>query len=299
MGMTVEFEGFRRELTAHCYRMVGSVDEAEDLVQETYLRAWKGVGGFRGEASMRVWLYRIATNVCLTALRGRGRRAVPSGLAAASTDPYGEPVIAEDALWVQPVPDELVTDPASIVADRESLRLALIASLQYLPARQRAVLILREVLAFSAQETAEMLDTSVTAVKSMLQRARATLEKVEPAHLEEPTEPDQKRLLGQYIAAFETSDLSILERVLRKDASLEMIGSTTWFAGNDTCLPYLATVLGAPGDWRMTPIHANGQPAVKTYYQGEPFGVALLTLAGTGIKSITVFADPALMSRFP
>ena len=173
-------EPFRRELLAHCYRMLGSADEAEDLVQETYLRAWRAYGSFEGRSSMRTWLYRIATNACLTALEQRGRRALPSGLGGPSDDPDAPPVPADPGVaWLQPIPDALVTpysaDPAAIVTARESLRLALIASLQYLPARQRAVLLLREVLGFPASEVAAMLGTSTAAVKSTLQRARARL----------------------------------------------------------------------------------------------------------------------------
>jgi RNA polymerase sigma-70 factor (ECF subfamily) len=174
-------EPFRRELLAHCYRMLGSLDEAEDLVQETFLRAWRSHAGFEGRSSLRVWLYRIATNACLTALEQRGRRALPSGLGAPSDDPDGAPVVAgPEVTWLGPIPDALVTgpaeDPAAIAVARESLRLSLIACLQYLPARQRAVLILRDVLAFPAAEVAAMLGMSTVAVKSALQRARARLE---------------------------------------------------------------------------------------------------------------------------
>jgi len=186
-------EPFRRELLAHCYRMIGSLDEAEDLVQETYLRAWRSHAGFEGRSSLRVWLYRIATNACLTALEQRGRRALPSGLGAPSHDPAAAPVVAGPEVgWLEPIPDALVTgpatDPAAIAVARESLRLGLIACLQYLPARQRAVLILRDVLVFPAAEVAVMLSTSTVAVKSMLQRARARLEQVAPSP-DEVSEP--------------------------------------------------------------------------------------------------------------
>ena len=176
-------EPFRRELLAHCYRLLGSADEAEDLVQETYLRAWRSFGAFEGRSSLRTWLYRIATNACLTALEQRGRRALPSGLGGPAEDPSAPPGPAEpEVAWLGPVPDALVTpeaqDPATILTARHSVRLALIASLQYLPARQRAVLLLREVLGFSAAEVAAMLGTSAAAVKSTLQRARARLDEV-------------------------------------------------------------------------------------------------------------------------
>ena len=265
-------EPFRRELLAHCYRMLGSLDEAEDLVQETYLRAWRSHAGFEGRSSLRVWLYRIATNACLTALEQRGRRALPSGLGAPSDDPEGPPGLAGPEIsWIGPIPDALVTgpaeDPAAIAVARESLRLSLIACLQYLPPRQRAVLLLRDVLAFPAAEVAGMLGISTVAVKSALQRARARLEQVAPAaeEVSEPTEPQARALLEAYIAAFENADPAALERVLRKDAALEPVGSLTWFSGRDTCMRYVTQFFGAPGDWRMAATAANGQPAAAAY----------------------------------
>jgi RNA polymerase sigma-70 factor (ECF subfamily) len=292
-------EPYRRELIAHCYRMLGSVDEAEDLVQETYLRAWRSYGGFDGRSSLRVWLYRIATNACLTALQHRGRRPLPSGLGAPSDEPDAAQVMAgPEVRWLQPIPDALVRpesgDPADIVASREGLRLALIACLQYLPARQRAVFILREVLAFPAAEVAVMLGTTTAAVKSTLQRARARLDEVAPEQADEPAEPDQRALLDQYIAAFENSDLATLERVLRQDATLETVPSTTWFAGRRTCTRHIARFLGAPGDWRMVRTSANGQPAAAAYFRGEDgvhraFAIAVLTATTTGIARITLF----------
>ena len=304
-------EPFRRELLAHCYRMLGAADEAEDLVQETYLRAWRAYGTFEGRSSLRVWLYRIATNACLTALEQRGRRALPSGIADPAGDadaPAGpqEP----DVAWLQPMPDALVApesqDPATIVAARESLRLALIASLQYLPARQRAVLLLREVLGFPAAEVATMLGMSVAAIKSMLQRARARLEEVTPTRegIVEPTDPHARRLLGQYIAGFENADTAALEAALRTDAAIEMVGTRTWFSGRATCLRYLGHVIGSPGDWLMIPTLANGQPAAVAYYRGSDgthhaFGLGLLTVTPAGIARITVFGGgPGLAARF-
>src|SRR5262249_7690682 len=232
---SVEFvqsiEPFRRELLAHCYRMLGSVDDAEDMVQETYMRAWRFYDTFEGRSSLRAWLYRIATNVCLTAIEQRGRRALPSGLGGSADDPDAAPELAEpEVAFVQPIPDALVTpesqDPATTVAARESLRLALIASLQYLPARQRAILLLREVLGFPAAEVAIMLDISTAAVKSTLQRARARLEDVAPAPelLLEPSEPQARALLSQYIAGFENADIAALEAALRTDTAIEMVG---------------------------------------------------------------------------
>jgi RNA polymerase sigma-70 factor (ECF subfamily) len=302
-------EPLRRELLAHCYRMLGSLQDAEDVVQETYLRAWRAYGGFEQRSSVRTWLYRIATNACLTALERRGRRVLPSGLAGPSDDPYAAPVPAgPEVSWVQPFPDALVEeDPAAVVVAREDLRLALIASLQHLPARQRAVLLLRDVLAFPAADVAAVLDISVAAVKSALQRARARMEEVAPSAeaLTEPAEPQARALLDRYIAAFENADAAAFEEVLRADAALEMVGSRTWFSGLRTCLPYLTSppVLGAPGDWRMLPTRANGQPAAAAYRRGpsgahEAFGIAVLSITEDGIGRIVVFADPGLVTAF-
>jgi RNA polymerase sigma-70 factor, ECF subfamily len=303
-------EPFRPELLAHCYRMLGSAADAEDLVQETFLRAWRSYERFEGRSSLRSWLYRIATNVCLTALAHRGRRALPSSLGSASTQPDAPPGPADpDVGWLQPIPDMLVTpesqDPATIVATRETLRLALIASLQYLPPRQRAVLILREVLAFPAAEVAAMLETTTAAVKSALQRARARLDEVAPARdkLSEPTEPRARELLDQYIAGFENADMTALEQALRTDAAIELVGTHTWFAGRATCLRFLAHVIGSPGDWRMIPTIANGQPAAAAYQRHRDgnlhaFGLGVLTVTDTGIARILVFGGPDLIATF-
>ncbi|MGK3201035.1 sigma-70 family RNA polymerase sigma factor [Amycolatopsis sp. MEPSY49] len=298
----MDFEPYRRELLAHCYRMLGTPDEAEDVVQETYLRAFRAYDRFEGRSSLRSWLYRIATNACLTALEQRGRRPLPSGLGAPASDPDAPPVPAEPGdRWPRPIPDALVTpssaDPAEIAVARDGVRLALIAGLQLLPPRQRAVLILREVLAFPAAEVAELLGTSVAAVKSMLQRARATLD-AGGSEVEEPTEPEQRELLNRYMNAFTNSDLAALEQILRDDAVIEPVPSRSWFAGKATCVAFLRHVMGEPGEWHMTPTRANGQPAAATWYRGEPFGVAVLTLGKGGIARITVFGFPDLVERF-
>jgi RNA polymerase sigma-70 factor, ECF subfamily len=302
----VELTGpFRRELLAHCYRMLGSVDDAEDLVQETYLRAWRGYGGFEGRSSVRTWLYQIATNACLTALQQGARRALPSGLGAPGED---RDVAGSEIAWLQPVPDALVTpesaDPAVIAQARDSLRLALIASFQYLPARQRAVLLLREVLAFPADEVARMLGTSTVAVKSALQRARTRLSQVTPApdQVSEPPEPAARALLDQYIAAFEHADAAALERLLRRDAALELPPSAVWFSGGEAIATAVAG-LGAPGEWRMFPTAANGQPAAAAYQRGpdgvyRAFAIVVLTITATRIARLVVFGDPGLFSRF-
>jgi RNA polymerase sigma-70 factor (ECF subfamily) len=299
-------EPYRRELIAHCYRLLGSADEAEDLVQETYLHAWRSFGGFEGRSSVRTWLYRIATNACLTALRRRPRRALPSGLRGPGegADLSAQP----DAGWLQPIPDAMVTaensDPAAIAVSRESLRLALVASLQYLPPRQRAVLILRDVLTFSAAEAAGILGMTTAAVQSALQRARARLEQVSPAadQLTEPAEPPARAVLDRYIAAFENADAQALKDLLHADATLELPPSPVWYAGDDAAAGAIAG-LGSPGDWRMVPTAANGQPAAGVYLRGADgtyrgYGIVVLTTTGTGIAAITGFADQALLARF-
>lgn len=272
-------EPFRRELLAHCYRMLGSLHDAEDVVQETYLRASRSYGEFEGRSSVRTWLYRIATNAFLSALAHHRRLVSPSGLGGPEADPGAVPVPAgPDVVWLQPVADAVVglesADPAVIVAERQSLRLALIASLQHLPAKQRAALILRDVLAFSAAEVAVMLDTTTAAVKSTLQRARARLDELALVadDVSEPAQPEARALLEQYIAAFEDADATKLKHLLCRDATLEATPFRTWFAGNHTCVPYLQLrVMGLPGDWRMLPTRANGQPAAVAYTR-DPHG---------------------------
>ncbi|NUT98937.1 MAG: RNA polymerase subunit sigma-70 [Saccharothrix sp.] len=299
-----EAERHRRELVAHCYRMLGSVDDAEDVVQETYLRAWRAIDDFEGRSSVRVWLYRIATNACLTALRHHSRRVLPSGLTAPSDDPHRPVVFAgPEVRWLQPLPDALVTseddDPAAITAMRDSIRLALVAGLQYLPPRQRAVLILRDVLAFTAPEAAEVLDMSVDAVKSALRRARVRLDEVSPATrpAPEPTEERARELLRRYVEAFENSDAAALERLLRADAALEVVPARTWFAGKATCAPYLAGhAMESPGDWRMEPVRVNGRFGAVSHLRGRRFAVVVLDLAEDGIARITLFGDPVLDS---
>ncbi|MFB9690529.1 RNA polymerase subunit sigma-70 [Amycolatopsis plumensis] len=299
---------YRRELLAHCYRMAGSAHDAEDLVQETYLRAWRSYAGFEGRASIRSWLYAIATNVCLTALEPRRNRVLPSGLGGPSDGPDRPPVAAApgSVSWLEPVPDHWVADPAAAVVARESVRLALVVSLQSLPARQRAILLLREVLAFTAPETARILGTTTAAVKSGLQRARARLDELEPpaGDVLEPADPRARALLEGYIAAFERSDAGLLEQVLRTDATLEATPFRDWYAGRVACLALLGRyVMGEPGDWRMTATTANGQPAAAVYHRDtggvhRAHGIVVLTATATGVSRVVEFHDPALVTTF-
>ena len=300
---------FRAELLAHCYRMLGSVHDAEDQVQETLIRAWRSYGDFEGRASMRTWLYKIATNACLRALENRGRRPLPSGLGAPGSPE--EPLAAgHEVPWLEPLPDALVradpADPASVVVSRASLRLALIAALQYLPARQRAVLILRDVLQWRASEVAGLLGTTPTAVNGLLLRARARIEQAEPTQEEirEPAETAQRALLDLYAAAFENADASALSQLLREDATFEMPPILTWFAGGGQIGRFLGTrVLGQPGDFKLVPVAANTQPGFACYLLGRDghhhaHAVQVLTIADSGIAHIVSFNQPELFPVF-
>jgi RNA polymerase sigma-70 factor (ECF subfamily) len=302
---------FRAELLAYCYRMLGSIHDAEDQLQETLIRAWRSYGGFEGRASLRTWLYRIATNACLRALENRGRRPLPSGLGAPAEDPTAPLAAARPEVpWLQPIPDTLVraepADPASVVVSRASLRLALIAALQYLPARQRAVLILRDVLGWRAAEVAELLGTSTAAVNSVLQRARAQLDRVAPAEdeLREPEGPEDRALVDRYVAAFENADIAGLMRLLREEAVLEMPPLPTWFAGRAAIGRFLAAqVIDEAGRFRLIPVAANGQRGLATYLRDHEgvyraHAIAVLTIAGSGIERITLFNDEELFPVF-
>jgi RNA polymerase sigma-70 factor (ECF subfamily) len=302
---------FRPELLAHCYRMLGSVQDAEDQVQETLLRAWRSYGEFEGRASLRTWLYRIATNTCLRALENRGRRPLPSGLGGPGEDPEG-PVAAGqgEVPWLEPIPDALVgvdpADPASVVVSRESLRLALIAALQYLPARQRAALILRDVLQWRASEVADLLGTTTTAVNGLLLRARARIQEAAPAQdeIREPAEPERRTLLDRYAAAFEHADVAALTQLLRQDAMFEMPPIPTWFAGREQIGRFLGVrVLRRPGDFKMVPITANGQPGFAGYLRGpdglhHAHAIQVLTIGAAGISHIVSFNTPELFPAF-
>jgi RNA polymerase sigma-70 factor (ECF subfamily) len=301
---------FRGELLAHCYRMLGSAEEAEDLVQETYLRAWRSYDRFEGRSSVRTWLYRIATNVCLTAIERRGRRPLPSGLGAPSDDPQAPVVAGPEVPWLQPLPDALLAgergDPAAVTVSRASIRLAFVAALQHLSARQRAVLVLRDVLEWPAAEVAQLLGTTTTAVNSGLRRARAQLARAMPAEdeLAEPDEPDRRALLERFAAAVENADATALAELLREDVALEMPPLLTWFTGRAAVARYFAAQpFVGPGRLRLVQVAANGQAAFASYARREDgtyhaHAVTLPTLTSTGIARIVTFRDPGLFVWF-
>ena len=302
-------EPFRRELIAHCYRMLGSASEAEDQVQETMLRAWRAYDRFDDQlASFRTWLYRIATNVCLTSLEGARRRPLASSFVARAEDPEADLIPSLDVPWLQPLPDRLIAsgsvDPATTVAVHGSVRLAFVAAMQYLPARQRAVLILRDVLEFSAFEVADILTTTPAAVNSALQRARARLEEFSSGEeqIEDQLDPAHRALIDQYIAAFERADVSAITRLLAHEVVMEMPPVPLWFVGPDHYSQFIARVFRLLGtDWRMVPTSANGQPAVGAYVRGDDglyhsHTVQVFSVSKSKIQSNVVFGfgDPSL-----
>jgi RNA polymerase sigma-70 factor (ECF subfamily) len=295
----VQAEPHRRELLAHCYRMTGSLHDAEDLVQETYLRAWKAYGGFKGQSSLRTWLYRIATNTCLTSLEGRQRRPLPTGLGAPSSDPVDDIVARDEVPWLEPLPDDS-TDPSNIVGSRESVRLAFVAALQHLSPRQRAVLVLREVLQWKAAEVAEAIGTSTAAVNSLLQRARAQLDAIGPSEDDElrpPESPEARDLLTRYIAAFESYDVDKLVELFTAEAVWEMPPFDGWYQGPENIVLLSKTHCPAerPGDMRLIPTSANGQPAGAMYMLNkatgihEPFQMHVLAVSPDGISHVVAF----------
>ncbi|GAA5201234.1 sigma-70 family RNA polymerase sigma factor [Microbacterium jejuense] len=275
----------RHELLVHCYRMLGSPDDAEDAVQETLERAWRAWDGFQRRSSVRTWLYRIATHVCLDRLRTRRAHATV-GL-------DGIPESAHEPAVVLPFP-----------GGGDDLRLAFVVALQDLPASQRAVLLLRDVLRFSAIETADALDTTVAAVKSALQRARARIARTAPRAdtVAEPTDAAARRALDTYVDAFTSGDVARLVDLLRDDAVIELRLSAEGIAGGvfDGKVACVAVLRSAavPGEWRMRPVVANGQPAAVAHRSGDPYGVAVLDVRADGIARITVFADASLVARF-
>jgi len=299
---------FRAELIAHCYRMLGSVHDAEDLVQETYLRGWRGYPAFEERAALRTWLYRIATTACLRALENRARRVLPAGLGEGSIDPdasLGGNAGAHE--WLEPIPDALMFEnPETAVTAKQSVRLAVMTALQELPARQRAVLILRDVVQFRAAEVAELLETTPAAVNSSLQRARAHLAEISPSEegMAEPDDAGRRELLDRYCAAFENADMAALTELLQADVKLEMPPLPVWFTGQDTVMRFLAArAFTKAGDIVMIPTAANAQPAVAEYRRSaedvmRAHSIHVLTTGATGIAAITVFLDPSLFSAF-
>jgi RNA polymerase sigma-70 factor, ECF subfamily len=298
---SVEFEPYRGELVAYCYRMLGSFHEAEDLVQETMLRAWKARDRYdRTRASVRTWLYRIATNVCLSALEGRARRPLPSGLGAPSKDPGAPLTPSSDIPWLQPFPDARYD-----LGMRADMRLALVAAMQFLPPRQRAVLVLREVLEFSAAEVAGQLGTTVPAVNSALQRARAGLAEVgDTGEVAEPGDPGVRAVIQKYVAAFEAADVPALVRLLTDEAVLEMPPVPLWYRGRRDYGLFMRRVFEMRGvGWSMRQLTANGQPALAAYAP-EPGGghrlhtLQVLSVSGGRVAGNVVFADPHVFGAF-
>jgi RNA polymerase sigma-70 factor (ECF subfamily) len=297
----LDLESHRGELVAYCYRMLGSFHEAEDLVQETMLRAWKARDRYDpARASVRTWLYRIATNACLTALDGRALRPLPSGLGAPSDDPGAPLTPALDIPWLQPFPDARF-DPGV----RAGLRLALVAATQVLPPRQRAVLVLREVLEFSAAEVAAQLGTTVPAVNSALQRARAALAGVgDIGEISEPDDPEVRAVVRRYAEAFEAADVPALVRLLTDEAVLEMPPVPLWYRGSADYGRFMHRVFAMRGPgWCLRHLTANGQPALAAYAP-EPGGghrlhtLQVLTVTGGRVAHNVVFADPSVFPAF-
>jgi RNA polymerase sigma-70 factor (ECF subfamily) len=292
-------ERHRSELTGYCYRMLGSAFEAEDAVQETLIRAWRGFDRFEGRSAVRSWLYRIATNVCLDMLGGSQRRARPMDLGPAATATFqvGAPLV--ESTWILPIPDSRVVspagDPADLAVTRDSIRLAFVAALQHLPAKQRAVLILREVLAWSASEVAELLETSVASVNSALQRARATLASVDVADTDvvEPADEAQRELLARYVDAFERYDMGALTSLLHEDATMSMPPLGIWVRGHADIAGFM---LGPGHDCQgstLVPVgSACGTPAYGQYKAtGDPWALVMVELSAGRIAGLNFFLD--------
>jgi RNA polymerase sigma-70 factor (ECF subfamily) len=309
LAVEQQLEAYRVELTAYCYRMLGSVD-AEDAVQETFIRAWRGFDRFEGRAALKSWLYRIATNVCLDMIDSRKRRARPMDLGPAG-EPIAENLRTPDQLWIEPMPDALVVpdgDPAEVVAGRESVRLAFVAALQQLPPRQRAVLILCEVLRWKASEVAELLETSVASVNSALQRARATLEASDatPSTTSPSVDAADAELLQRYVAAFEAYDMDALTSLIREDATQSMPPFDLWLAGRDDIFTWwYGPGIGCRGS-RVIPVEsANGAPAFGQYKPRddgsgyEPWALQVLEIEDGRIVELAFFLETEkLFPRF-
>jgi RNA polymerase sigma-70 factor (ECF subfamily) len=301
--LDTRLEQHRRELTGYCYRMLGSAFEAEDAVQETLVRAWRGFDRFEGRSQLRSWLYRIATNVCFDLLNGRQRRAMPMDLGPASTAESALAAPLPEVTWIEPIPEGRVTpesgDPAELAVSRESVRLAFVAALQHLPARQRAVLILREVLRWKADEVAELLETTVASVNSALQRARATLadSNVSEADPAQPENEGQRALLTRFVDAFERYDLDAIVSLLHEDVEQSMPPYELWLRGPvDITKWWLGPGIGCRGS-RLVPTVANGLPAFGQYKPSgpggslEPWALLVLEISDDRIGGMTFFLD--------
>lgn len=304
-----ELEEYRTELRGYCYRMLGSVFDADDAVQETLVKAWQHRDGFEGRSSVRSWLYRIATNTCLDSLRSRSRRALPMDLSSPVPATTAPTELLPGESWVEPAPQGDVlrpeADPAAKAVHADTVRLAFVAALQHLPAKQRAVLILREVLAWQASEVAELLDTTVASVNSALQRARATLA-ASGLRDDAPASPlsdADRALVARYVSAFEAYDIPQLVRLLHEDASLSMPPIAMWLKGRQDLHDwYLGFGAGCAGS-RLVPVEANGAPAFA-HYKPSPDGgytswsIQVLELSAGELVHVHHFLDPALFDRF-
>ncbi|MFD0145706.1 MULTISPECIES: sigma-70 family RNA polymerase sigma factor [unclassified Streptomyces] len=297
-----ELEKYRTELTGYCYRMLGSSFEAEDAVQDTMVRAWRSFHSFEGRSSLRSWLYRIATNVCLDSLNAGNKRARPMDLTAATPVAQAQLNARPEITWLEPVPDgrvlPSVADPAETAVSRETVRLAFVAALQHLPPKQRAVLILREVLAWKASEVAELLDTSVASVNSALQRARATIAENEPAVSDaaDPLDEEQKQLLERYVAAFEGYDMKALTALLHEDATMSMPPYDLWLRGHDDIVGWMLGVGDVCRGSKLVPTVANGSPAFAHYHPDpeggySPWALIVLEVRDGKVGGMDFFLD--------
>ncbi len=317
-------EPYRRELHVHCYRILGSLHDAEDMVQETMVRAWKRLDTYEGRASFRAWLYKIATNVCLDTLdkrRRQAKRLLPSNLFSPADPNHPIEPPATEILWLEPFPDEWLADssaanPETRYSVHESISLAFLIALQILPPRQRAALILKDVLDWPASGIADLLDTTTSSVNSALHRARVTLAKnyqgQKPQSIVDGTDEQTRKTLEKYIHAWQTADVNGLVALLKKDVTLSMPPSPSWYAGRENIAKFAANTVFAyegmfsgfaSGRWKLLPVRANGQPSAAVYQRMDagiyqPFGIHVLTCAQGQIAQISCFIDPSLTTRF-
>jgi RNA polymerase sigma-70 factor (ECF subfamily) len=308
-----ELESHRRALTGYCYRLLGSGSEAEDAVQETMVRAWRAADRLQARGALKSWLYRIASNVCFDILGSAQRRATPMDLGPSSGADAALGAGLPESAWVQPIADARVlpqeADPATLAESRETLRLAFVAALQHLPPRQRAVLVLREVLRWQASEVAELLDTSVASVNSALQRARATIDQLDLDPLATSSDPagggddSQQRLLTRYVEAFEAYDMSALVELLREDAAFSMPPFPLWLTGPDDIARFMTTTGAHCEGSRLLTTQANGGPAVGIYHPTpdghyEPWAIVVVETTGDRISGLHHFLYPSLFAEF-